>query len=109
VDNDFQEHTTRSTQLFVFCLDFKPVVVQLFKQGDIGHFMRTILRWFGIVLILVAVAFFIASGQVVDIPGPVETAKSNYIVTHSLRSIIISSALALVGATVFARNFRSKV
>ena len=70
--------------------------------------MRIILRWLGIALILTAGAFFIASGQVVDIPGPVETAKSNYMVTYSLRSIIVSSILALVGAILLARNFKAK-
>jgi hypothetical protein len=76
--------------------------------GDIEYAMRITLRWLGIALILMAGAFFIASGKVVDIPGPVETAKTNYMVTHSLRSITLSSVLALVGATLLARNFKSK-
>jgi hypothetical protein len=76
--------------------------------GDMELIMRITLRWLGIALILAAGAFYVAFGQVVDIPGPVETAKSNYIVTHSLRSIIVSSVLALVGATLLARNFKAK-
>lgn len=59
-------------------------------------------------IILTAVGFFIASGQVVDIPGPVETAKTNYIVTHSLPSIVGSAILALVGGTLLTMNFKTK-
>lgn len=70
--------------------------------------MRIILRWLGIASILAAGAFFYYSGQVVDIPGPIETAKSEYIVTHSLPSIVGSSLLALIGGMLLAMNFKKK-
>ena len=93
----------------VFSLDFKLLVVQFLELGDLRNPMRITLRWLGVVLVLGAVAFFIASGQLVNIPGPVETAKSNYIIVHGPLSIIISLVLALVGATVFAKNFKAKM
>ena len=65
-------------------------------------------RWLGIGMLIAALFLFIMSGQVVNIPGPVETAKSNYIVTHSLLSIIRSGALALAGGALVMWNFKSK-
>jgi hypothetical protein len=90
-------------------LDFRAIWVHVSASDAIEKIMRITLRWIGIVLILVAVALFIASGQVVDIPGPVQTAKTNYIVTLSLASVTISSVLALGGVVLLGTNFKAKI
>lgn len=71
--------------------------------------MRTILgRWVGIFLIIGAGVLYLFTGRVVDIPGPVETAKSNYIVTHTTASTAVSLILCIIGVALVAMNFKSR-
>ncbi len=71
--------------------------------------MRAILgRWLGILLIIGAAVLYLFTGHVVDIRGPVETTKSNYIVTHTFAATTASSVLCIVGIALVAMNFRSR-
>jgi hypothetical protein len=65
-------------------------------------------RWIGIALILAAAAFFIVSGRPVPIKGPVETAKSNYIVVHSFASRMTTFLLGSAGVILLVRFFKTK-
>jgi len=69
---------------------------------------RFALRWLGIAMLLTAFYLFILSGIVVDIPGPVETAKSNFIVTFTSGSILRSFILTLAGGALLVKNFKQR-
>lgn len=71
--------------------------------------MRVILaRWIGIGLIIGAAFLYILTGHVVDIDGPVETAKSNYVITHTIASSATSLFLCVVGVVLVVVNFKSR-